>query len=90
MIHIMIQIPMIYPRSPRVISAICLGAAPLHASPPWVALGWLPALQEFRGKLGRCGGRFAISWDDGTEWLREDLQGQEPGLRPKKHPGLMD
>ena len=37
----------------------------------------LPSLrgEEFRGKLGRSGSHLGLFWDDGTEWLREDLQG---------------
>lgn len=31
--------------------------------------------KEFRGKLGRNGSHLGLFWDDGTEWLREDLQG---------------
>eukprot|EP00435_Cladocopium_sp_Y103_P024334 s2458_g5.t8 len=31
--------------------------------------------KEFRAKLRRHGSHLAICWDDGTEWLREDLQG---------------
>ena len=50
----------------------------------------LPSLrgEEFRGKLGRNGSHLGLFWDDGTEWLREDLQGTGGGEKRRTFPGL--